>query len=124
MSITPMEMLSLRPGTRMARGDVIIGGLGLGHQLIEVSKRPQVRRLVLVEKSQGLVDFMMPAIAPHLHRPVDVVVGDAYEVIPQMYADVALIDIYPKYGRNRYLCNKLKAASPGIKKFWCWGALA
>lgn len=75
------------------------------------------------KEAQGLVDFMMPAIEPHLARPVDVIVGDAYVVIPQMRADVALIDIYPKYGRNKYMCNKLKASSPGIRKFWCWGAL-
>jgi hypothetical protein len=122
MSITPMELLSLRPGTKIARGDVIIAGLGLGHQLIEVSRRPQVRRLVLVEKSQGLLDFMMPAVEPHLARPVEIVVGDAYVVIPQMQADVALIDIFPEYGRNKYGCDRLKASSPGIRKFWCWGA--
>jgi hypothetical protein len=121
MSITPMELLSLRPGTRMARGDVIIAGLGLGHQLIEVSKRPQVRRLMLVERSQGLVDFMMPAIEPHLHKRVEVFVGNAYEVIPQLAADVALIDIFPKYGGNQHSCDKLERTSPGVKKFWCWG---
>ena len=122
MSITPMELLSLRPGTRMARGDVIIAGLGLGHQLIEVSKRPQVRRLMLVERSQGLVDFMMPAIEPHLHKRVEVFVGNAYEVIPQLAADVALIDIFPRYGGNQHGCDKLERSSPGVRKFWCWGA--
>lgn len=123
MSLTPMELLSLRPGTRMARGDVIIAGLGLGHQLIEVSRRPQVRRLMLVEKSQGLVDFMMPAIEPHLHKPVEVFVGNAYQVIPGLSADVALIDIFPRYGGNKHHCDTLERESPGVRKFWCWGAV-
>ncbi len=60
MSLTPMEMMTMRHGTKRARGRVIVAGLGLGHQLIEVSKRKQVKEIVLVEKSQELVDWILP----------------------------------------------------------------
>lgn len=116
MSITPMEFLTLRTGTRFAKGRTIIAGLGLGHQLIEASLRKQVKELVLVEKSQDLVDWLMPVIKPFLGMEVEVVVGDAYKVIPDMTADAALIDIFLSYGGNYF------RRCPNICKVWCWGS--
>lgn len=121
MSLTPGEYLTLRPGTRMARGHTIVAGLGLAHQLIEVTRRLQVKRVTLVELSQELVDWLMPVVTPLLRKPVDVIVGDAYEVIPQLRADVALVDIFPGYGNAQAQVAELAARSPGIKKFWGWG---
>jgi hypothetical protein len=123
MSLTPMEILSLRPGTQRAKGCVIVAGLGLGHQLIEVSKRKQVKELVLVEKDQELVDWLLPVIKPRLGRSLDkVVVGDAYEVLPTMRADVALLDIFRTYGGNSWERDRLKKRCSGIGFMWAWGA--
>lgn len=121
MSITPMEILTLRPGTKRAKGDVIIAGLGLGHQLIEVSKRKQVTRLTLIERDKGLVDWLLPRITPHLARPLDVIViGDVFQELPKMAADVALLDVYPNFGGNRRPAWEKKCKN--IKAFWTWGA--
>lgn len=122
MSLTPAEILSLRPGTRLGKGKVVIGGLGLGHQLIAVSKRLAVKRVVVVERSQELVDWLLPQIRPHVRKPLEVVVGDAYEVFPTLKADVALVDIFPGYGNNQAALDRMAASAPGIKKWWGWGA--
>ncbi len=122
MSLTPAEYLTLRPGTRMARGHTVVAGLGLAHQLIEVSRRLQVKRVTLVELSQELVDWLMPVVKPHLRKPVEVVVGDAYDIIPQLRADIALVDIFPGYGNAQRKIDELAARSPRIKKFWGWGS--
>ena len=117
MSLTPMEMLTLRVGTRLARGRTIVAGLGLGHQLIEVSHRKKIGDIVLVEKSQELVDWILPRIAPQLGRPLaDVIVGDARKVLPTLKADIALVDIFPNYGNNDFY-----APCPDVKRVWCWG---
>lgn len=121
MSLTPGELMTLRPGTRLAKGRVIIAGLGLGHQLIEVSKRLQVKRIILVELDQELVDWILPVVRPHLKKPLEVIVGDAYEEIPKLRADVALIDIFPGYGDGHRRVAELAAKSPKIKRFWGWG---
>ncbi len=121
MSLTPAELMTLRPGTRMAKGHTIIAGLGLGHQLIEVAKRLPVKRVTVVELDEELADWIMPVIRPHLRKKVDVVIGDAYEVIPKLKGDVALIDIFPGYGDGFRRVEELRRASPGIKKFWGWG---
>jgi|GEM_PF-1548529 len=121
MSLTPAELMTLRPGTRMAKGHTVIAGLGLGHQLIEVAKRLPVKRVTVVELDRELADWIMPVIRPHVRKKVDVVIGDAYEVIPKLKADVALIDIFPGYGDGFRRVEALRRASPGIKKFWGWG---
>ena len=119
MSMTPMEYFSLRPGTRLAKGHTVIAGMGLGHQLIEVAKRKKVKEITLVEKSQELVDWLLPRIMEHVSgRPaLNVIVGDANDVLPTLEADVALIDIWDSYGGNEF-----RHKTPGIGKVWCWGA--
>jgi len=124
MSLTPPEILTLREGTRLAKGRVVIAGLGLGHQLIEVSKRFQVKEIVLVEQSQELVDFYLPRVRSLVKKKLTVLVGDAYEVVPTLSADVALIDIFPGYGHNEAATRELARRSPKIKKMWGWGTAA
>ena len=96
-------------------------GLGLGHQLIEVSKRLTVKEIVLVERSQELVDFYLPRIRPLIKKRLTVLVGDALEIVPTLRADVALIDIFPAYGGNEPATRELARRSPNIKKMWGWG---
>lgn len=121
MSLTPAEILTLREGTLLAKGRVVIGGLGLGHQLIEVSKRLQVKEIVLVELSQELVDFYLPRIRPLIKKRLTVLVGDAFQIIPTLTADVALLDMFPAYGGNEPATRELARRSPKIKKVWGWG---
>ena len=122
MSLTPAEILTLREGTRLAKGRVVIGGLGLGHQLIEVSKRLQVKEIVLVELSQELVDFYLPRVRPLIKKRLTVLVGDAFQIIPTLSADVALLDMFPAYGGNEAATRALASRSPKIKKMWGWGS--
>lgn len=127
MSITPAEMLSLRCGTRFAKGHTIVAGLGLGYQLMEVLKRKQVKRVTLVEKEQELVDWLWPVLVarlPSWDQPpaIEVVVGDAYKVIPTLEADVCLLDIFTGYGCNKEDGDKIARASPKVKKVWTWGS--
>ncbi len=122
MSLTPMEMLTLRAGTKLAKGTTVIAGLGLGHQLIEASKRKQVKKLILIEQSQDLVDWLLPRIQKQMSRPIDeLIVGNAYNELPKLEADVALVDIFKNYGGNGWAQNELNKTCKGIKKIWCWG---
>ncbi len=121
MSLTPAEILTLRPGTKLTKGRVIVAGLGLGHQLIEVSKRYAVKHITLVELDRELVEWMLPRVRPHVRKPLDVIVGDAYEIVPTLSADVALIDIFPGYGGNHRAVSELARTSRKIKKMWGWG---
>lgn len=123
MSFTPMEFFTLRPGTRLARGHTIVAGLGLGHQLVEVCKKRNVKKVTLIEIDQGIVDWILPRLDLS-GKGVDVVVGDANKLIYNMEADVALMDIYPAYGGNghRLRYDYSNGKLTGIGKLWVWGA--
>ncbi len=121
MSLTPQEIFTLRPGTRRAQGTTVIAGLGLGHQAIQVSKRRRVEKIIIVERSQELVDFIWDEIKPHIEKPVELIVGNAWSVFPELTADVALIDIYESYGDNRFATERFRKSCPNIKTVWGWG---
>lgn len=118
MSITPMEVFSLRPGERLAKGHVVVAGLGLGWQLLQVANRKSVTKITLVERSQELVDWILPAIRERIPQRVEleVLVGDAFKLVPELTADVALFDVYPGFGFNEH------PYCPNIKKTWAWGS--
>ena len=119
MSLTPAELMSMRTGLRFAKGHTIVAGLGLGHLLIEVTKKKTVKKVTLVEISRELVDWLYPRIKPHLAQDVDVIIGDANHIIPGLEADAALIDIDSSYGSNEFL-----APHQHINKVWVWGSAA
>lgn len=123
MSFTPMEVRSLNLGTRLAKGHVIIGGLGLGYQLVEVSKRRQVRKITLIERSQSVINLIWPRVKPLIANghEIEIITGDVFEKLPQMSADVALIDTFPSFPGNDYERNKMRRACPNIQTIWCWG---
>jgi len=122
MSFTPMEVFTLRPGTKKAKGHVIVAGLGMGYQLQEVCAKRSVHKVTLVEVDRELVDWIFPLCDTH-GKDVDVVIGDAKKLVPKMEADVALIDIYRTYGNNgdemQYYLRKHRSK---IDTVWIWGA--
>lgn len=117
MSLTPMEVFSLRPGTKLAKGHTVVAGLGLGHQLLNVCRKRGVKKVTLVERDKALVNWLMPRITEKLKavKP-EVVVGDANKLVPQMQADVALIDIESGYGYADF------PRCPQIGRVWIWGS--
>lgn len=122
MSLTPMEFITLRPGIRAAKGNVVVAGLGLGYQLMEISRKTTVNKITLVEIDKNLVDNLLPKIKPLLSKDVDeVIMGDIYKVLPELSADVAVIDVFKKYGEAFWLKESLAKKCKNINKIWCWG---
>lgn len=117
MSNTPQEVFTIRPGNRFAKGTVVMGGLGMGYQLEEICKRKQVKKVIVVERSEELVDWIWPTLdLGGRDDDVEFIIGDAKEEIPELEADAALIDIYPSYGGNDF------PPCPNIRKVWVWGS--
>lgn len=128
MSFTPMEYFSLRPGIRAARGQVVVAGLGMGYMLEQVCKKSNVKSVTLVEISKDLVEWIVPRLNLH-GMEVEIIIGDAREVLSSLTADVALIDIFSTYGGNLEKWEfGVRSKSKGlrrrgsIKKVWIWGA--
>lgn len=122
MSLTPSEMLTQRPGVQKAHGTVVIGGLGLGWLLKKVCEKESVERVIVVEKSQELLDWYGYDLCKRHPKASDVICDDIYNQIGRHGGEaVYLLDIWLLYsdaGRDHRLSpwrRKLK------KRLWAWG---
>lgn len=55
MSDTDYELWTMRDAVRAARGDVLIGGLGLGLVALAILRKPEVHSVTVVEKNADVV---------------------------------------------------------------------
>ena len=126
MSLTPNEIMTLRPGTKLAKGHTVVTGLGMGWQLCEVLRKKTVKKVTLVEISQELHDWIGPRIKRMVTSDewskLTVEIGDVHKVLPGVKADVALLDHFPGYGHNGFEARALMSRCPGIPKWWAWGS--
>ena len=93
MSITPMEIMTLRPLVRKAKGRVLIGGLGLGYLTRKVLQRKKVKEVVVVEQNEHLIAFFGKFLLDEFGDRVKIIKGDMY-THPWGDFDVALWDIW------------------------------
>jgi len=124
MSHTPQEITSQAEAVCIrAENKVILCGLGLGWSLVKLANNKRVTEVILVEKNPELVNWILPRLCRWLpkDKPIHVVIGDAYEVLPHLDANMALVDIWPEYTEIEDDMEVLMASSPGIRKWWGWG---
>lgn len=122
MSLTPMEMLSQRSGVQAATGTVVVGGLGLGWLLKKVCQKSTVDRVVVVEKSQELLEWYGYDLCRRYSKVSDVICDDIYNQVDK-HGDQArfLLDIWPTFqgtGKDK----RLREARRKLRKrLWAWG---
>jgi len=122
MSMTPAEMLTQRSGVQAAEGTVVLGGLGLGWLLRKVCEKPSVERVIVVEKSQELLDWYWTDLCKRYGKVSDVICDDVYNQIGKHGAKVKyLLDIWLRFGQARR-DSRFKALKRKLKKrLWGWG---
>jgi len=81
MSLTPMEMMTQRSAVQLASQTVVIGGLGLGWLLRKVCEKPEVERVIVVEKSKELLDWFGYRLCGAHPKVAEVVSDDIYRRI-------------------------------------------
>lgn len=119
MSITPSEVWSNRPGLRKAKGDVLIGGLGMGMAARMIRAKQGIGRVVVVERDPDVARVFgeIPG--------VEVVVEDFYAYATQHGSDFTAIiaDIWQDYGGAAWdrRFQELKEKHPRV---WGWGDYA
>lgn len=84
-----------------ARGDVLLGGLGMGMILWPILAKRSVRTVTVIENNQDVVDYILPTLAAA--KGIDklqVVMADAreYEPEPGQLFDYIWLDCVPAYG--------------------------
>lgn len=78
MSLTPSERISLRRGIQMARGKVVVGGLGLGWFLRKISLKAEVEEIIVVERSKELLDWFGYELCRDCPNVSNVICDDVY----------------------------------------------
>ena len=63
MSNTPMEIDTHREFIRLARGNVLINGLGLGMALTAILRKPEVKSVTVIERSAEVIELVGPTFA-------------------------------------------------------------
>ena len=122
MSLTPMEMLTQRGAIRAATGTVVIGGLGLGWLLRKVCEKETVERVIVVEKSQELLDWYGHAQCKKHDKVTDVICDDIYKQLGKHGADARyLLDIWPTFSGSRRDWRLAAAKRRLGKRLWAWG---
>src|SRR3974377_1497787 len=57
MSLTPMELESHMPHIAAAHGTVVVAGLGMGFYLYNVLCKPEVRKVIVLEKNKDVANL-------------------------------------------------------------------
>jgi hypothetical protein len=99
MSMTPMELESQEIGVRLARGHVLIHGLGMGWSAATSALRDEVTAVTVVEADPDVLDLHRALdIFAQLPEParakITLVEGDAHRYRPARPVDLLMPDIW------------------------------
>jgi hypothetical protein len=114
MSLTPMEILTQRPGLRKARGHVLVGGMGMGWFARRCCDREQVKTVTVYEMNWDIAKAFK-----FNHPKLRIIPDDVWGAQINKF-DSVLLDIWDSYGSaegdSRLLDFKAKH-----KNVWAWG---
>lgn len=92
MTDTPSEMEDHKRVVEIARGNVLICGLGLGMVLQAILEKPEVDSIIVIEKSSEVIEL----VGPYYTDPrVTIIQADAFTYQPTIKFDVIWFDIWP-----------------------------
>ena len=92
MSDTFMERKTNLEFYQHAKGDVLIGGLGLGMVLLAIQDKPEVNLATVVEIEQEIIDLVLPQLP--LNSKVNVVQDDIFRFATNHQFDTIYFDIW------------------------------
>jgi len=124
MSLTPMEVFSLRPGIEKAEGRVLVAGLGMGWMTQKILEKPEVEHVTQVEICSEIIQFFGRPLENMFPEKISIVQGDIWKIVPQLDLgsfDSIIFDIWPEYG-TAYLDRNFRELKKIYRsKVWGWG---
>lgn len=92
MSDTLMERYTNMDFVEHAHGKVLIGGLGIGMILLAVQDKPEVTKIVVLEKYQEVIDLVKDQLP--LNDKVEVICADVFDYEPTEKFNTIYLDIW------------------------------
>lgn len=126
MSNAPMEMESQAHHAMVARGDVLIGGWGMGVLAYNVARKREVYTVTVVELDSDvrmLARALMKEWPDEVRQKVTLIDDNMLTYRSSARYDFALIDIWPLVGDSalREDCRTIYRNVPGIEQMAAWG---
>ena len=115
MTLMPNETVTTLPAVGKAHGHVITYGLGLGYFAYMASRKDDVTRVTVVERSREAAEIFRTEILPQFDHAdkIELVIDDAVEYAqrkaPYTDCDFIFADIWHDAGDGRELYRKFKS---------------
>lgn len=122
MSTQLQEISQMHEPVRTARGNVLIGGLGLGVIAHLIAAKKPVKRITVVEIEKDLIDL----VKPFLNSRIEIVHADLFDYLKNVKSgqfDYAYFDIWQSTGEwtwQTLVVPLRRLACPKIDKVHCW----
>jgi hypothetical protein len=127
MSLTPLEYESQEIGIRLARGHVLVCGLGLGWAAAAVACNPAVDAVTIVEQDPDVIALHhaldpFAELAAAARAKLRLIEGDAFAWRPDAPVDLLLPDIWlPLVSEGRVEEVRRLQAGIGANCIYFWG---
>jgi len=125
MSLTPMEIYTLRDAIREAHGHVLLAGLGMGWLTRRILENTEVTKVTQIELEPTVIDFFGAPLQEMFPNKLEIIEADVYEFLklPHSY-DSYIFDIWGSLGEApddeqfQELKEEVQNADADI---WGWG---
>ena len=128
MSDAEFEKITNREIVNVARGNVLIAGLGIGMILIPLLKDKEVKKITVVEKEKDLIDLIFPKIKKHdKSNKLEIIHSDIFDLdlSKEQKFDVIYFDIWDNvcgdfYEQMKNLKKKFRKNRAKGSTMFCW----
>lgn len=99
MTVTPSEINTMTGDIRAAHGRVAVFGLGLGYYAFMAAQKPEVSRVVVIEREESVISLFRECILPQFPHAGKITVerADAFayaQAMAREHFDVAYVDLW------------------------------
>ena len=110
MTITPNEVETMREPIAKCRGKVLTLGLGLGYFAFHASMKPEVERVVVIERSRDVIEIFKTYLLPQFPnaKKIEIIEADAF---------IYMEEKMPREGFDYVFCDLWHDASDGLEMY-------
>lgn len=129
MSITPNEILTMDYELSRMKGDILVGGLGMGYFLLMAAEREQVNKITVAELDQDVIE-LMGFIKDFCKRPdrIEIIHADALDLLKSSHDkyDSFFMDVWdanPRETANVYIPFKDFGLTNKVRNIHYWNEI-
>lgn len=123
MSLNPHEINTMKEPIKHASGDVLVLGLGLGYFTYMISRKEEVKKIVVIEKDVKAINIFKKVILPLIDNKdkIEIINDDCFNYLnKEHYFNYVFSDIYHNVHDGLPLYLKLKSLENNHSLYEYW----